>query len=52
MHFGKLQEIVDKPCTSLGCFRGLLFVISFCKQPFFISLLLFSMQKRFLDGST
>lgn len=31
LHFVKLQEIVDKPCTSLSCFGGVacLFVRSF-----------------------
>lgn len=28
LHFVKLQEIVDKPCTSLSCFGGLLVYLS------------------------
>lgn len=50
-HFGKLQEIIDKPCTSLGCF-GELFI--FFSEAFVSSLslhLYVFMQKRFLDES-
>lgn len=28
LHFGKLQEIIDKPCTSLGCSGGLFICLS------------------------